>query len=1130
MNVSSSTQIPDSQMSLVSGPDSQVTKTENDVRTQAQEQESGKESEEKHETFLRLRQSDESRLGALQADSDSFCDFVKQGRGANVCLLLLLDKVLFEEGSPSSLKVETKQLRPTQNRVPSVQCELTLFFNELLAGELRDFLWQHHQKMTDKQPLRCLLSGYGARISRKYDACILFEKGAIVCKMWSQEVHHPLFNSDLAGRSDEEEEGLWYERIVNLPERSEPTDAFLTATPEATPDLDSYFSRLNSPEIQSEEETKMPTTGTATAPSIETNSGPIVNEQSVHLWPRNNGSEQAKAIASDSTHDIGEIPTDKAVESQRIDDQRFHLSSNMQRISPDQPSTPKAMPPSSFSDSWFDTPRYRSNEGLQEGRTGEIDDSTRRPAADTSETSLNIPDQQGRNDHPEERHLPVPQTSHNLDQAPESLLLLAEAEAGGWQHSLEGPPNVTGPFRPGSSERPHSASTPMARHVDLANRRIHDSPCSVIAVVHSCQEARKGHSWSSPWSVHVALLDRTGPLRTMIFAPRQDELAEIEQGAVVLFEFLSVNPYEAQQDSRQGLVDLKESKMAILAPPKSAQVRSKNPEAPKIWANARLGKEQESDLVNLWRWYHFEQGAEWAARVHGSCLTRPLKRVCDIDGTRQSEYFDMLATVLEFYAPQGPKQPATVYVTDYTWHPRTRASYDQHLGYEESEYMRRTQSGSPGGGFVLSIALWERQIVALAGLQKGQHVLWTGLRAKSTPEYGISASVGSASDNNLKVRDAGGNLLLPKLLERQAVWQSARDAELNERRRAEDQDEEVWAAVHEQPAVNPQSHLGPSDLYQISRPLPRLDTRSQGSDADPTTALGAPNSNVRRHERRAASETDELSFSPNQYPTEARLPEENGTHNLPPSVPQGQASCVYPTNGVGLLDQSSMTDAQTTLKRKELAEDHSELAGSASDTLSDSSRVRAATMESRPVFEIAIDADLDKKLSYQQSNLLSGLVDQRGILQGLYLLAAMPADPQEWIRASADGIRLHLALLLARRGHGTADDGVIYPEDCLPVIVTGEAAQRFFNLDGKRLANAATDMSAQERLIAEMQARIDDLTALSDATEIEAPLTWQDVLHAGQHDWGVCFWQGKKTGKVQASIYGCHVRRIELAT
>ncbi|PWN18338.1 hypothetical protein BCV69DRAFT_82680 [Microstroma glucosiphilum] len=287
-----------------------------------------------------------------------------------------------------------------------------------------------------------------------------------------------------------------------------------------------------------------------------------------------------------------------------------------------------------------------------------------------------------------------------------------------------------------------------------------------LAVLVSAAEPRPTITGSASFSQHIAIADSTGWLKIMLFAsdPRH-LLPDVTPGTIVLLQNIQIKHWAGStEDGKQGAGNEGSWSWAGLPPKDGPTVL---PVAGTLFP--KLREKELREMLAMSDWYHRRGGkAELTARFPKAKL-RPLKRLCDVGG--ENEFFDMIGEVLAVYPPESGNgadapvnKPADVFITDYTSHPETRAAFDQHLGYEESEYEARFADG-PGGGMVFRIALWGRQIVAVHGLHVGQYVHIQNIKSKWNADYGISGAVGSRDDLNLKVKDASEHPHLPQLIE-----------------------------------------------------------------------------------------------------------------------------------------------------------------------------------------------------------------------------------------------------------------------------------------------------------------------------------------------------------------------------
>jgi hypothetical protein len=351
----------------------------------------------------------------------------------------------------------------------------------------------------------------------------------------------------------------------------------------------------------------------------------------------------------------------------------------------------------------------------------------------------------------------------------ETQALLAEAEAEG-SGASDRPPESQPNTATDQAYLQHLAvalsPTTTSRPITQIMSTKFNHAYNFLAVLMSAAEPRPTITGSASFSQHIAIADSTGWLKIMLFASDTSHLLpEVPSGTILFLQNIQIKHWAGStEDGKQGAGNEGSWSWAGVRPKDGPTVL---PITGTLYPKLRVKELQE--MLAMSDWYHRRGGkAELAARFPKAKL-RPLKRLCDIGG--ENEFFDMIGEVLAVYPPESGNsadapvnKPADVFITDYTSHPETRAAFDQHLGYEESEYEARFADG-PGGGMVFRIALWGRQIVAVHGLHVGQYVHIQNIKSKWNADYGISGAVGSRDDLNLKVKDASEHPYLPQLIE-----------------------------------------------------------------------------------------------------------------------------------------------------------------------------------------------------------------------------------------------------------------------------------------------------------------------------------------------------------------------------
>lgn len=382
-----------------------------------------------------------------------------------------------------------------------------------------------------------------------------------------------------------------------------------------------------------------------------------------------------------------------------------------------------------------------------------------------------------------------------------------------------GPPNITAPIT--------RSSKPITSLAQLQAGKTY----RVIAVIVTVSEPGSVVGGSGGYSQQFSLGDRTGWLKVQMFGSKlQHLLTEVSAGDVILLDGLSVQTWAAgRYNTRQGLLQNDNAWKAWILHAASHPNSILNTTPKGI---AKPNATERRTLSDLHAWWHGEGGREAFLKSNPQARTRPMRQICDIAGTDR-EYFDILAEIVHFDPPpaSSKNKPIDMYVSDYTAHPETRAAFDRFMGYEEDEWIDRTSDG-PGGGIVFRVSLWDEQKRVAVVFEKGQYVTVSNVRSKWDREYGISGSVGSRDDVNLKVKKADGHPRLPELVERRRQWKQEREAVLAEREKLERDNEAAWEEAHGQLLRQTDDAMQQRQQRASSSPLTELTDLSIGSSSD----------------------------------------------------------------------------------------------------------------------------------------------------------------------------------------------------------------------------------------------------------------------------------------------------------
>ncbi|PWN26154.1 hypothetical protein BDZ90DRAFT_275347 [Jaminaea rosea] len=805
-----------------------------------------------------LTPKDEDRLGKLVTSKAAFASKIQQGRGAMVCLFLELKDVNGGEKPYESMDIEAHPLLPSRQRASIDNERVKLTFDGTIVSDFRDFLYEHSTTLDAATPIRCLVSGYGARVTAK-NKTIMYDRDELVVKLWTPAVEVKPVKGRKAALASEsqpqsqsqasqgEGEHLWFDRYRReelQDTQADPVDPPLSEPVQSTQAINPLV------EDQHSHATDSAAIAPATAPQTHTQtqtqesqaSSPPRWNSSPPRWnssPSHGADENALgpllSLASSSSHEgpSQDQPAKDDVPAPASSDQPAGPSSDEASaptpVSQPAPPAPPAQPTTSTQPDVANLATQTAAASIaahSPSKTAEDDVILVPSATPSSPPKSNGEDWFNTPQKKERAFAPRSASAHDDDSnAPDEAALLAEAEA---SQSQAGPSAQA--FQP---RAPTLGSWPVASRP--ASRRITPSSLTSITllddcrldskrtykflgVIHTCQSPRRTNGYNKNLSMHVVLVDKSGYLKTMFFSSGPEEIDEFAQGVTVLIEPVSLQEWPGAKNPRQGKAEQGVWRAAFMPAPQ--------PEEPldsgAVRGTLRPRDEEYERMLALRNWYHFERGNVESLRKYPTAWLRPLKTISELRGRAENggpEFYDLLAQVVEVYEPGGPNQPATVYVTDYTYSEKVRSIYDMHLGYEESEYMPRAVKSKTkvGGGWVMGVALFSKQQHALFGISKGQFILFSGLRSRWHDEYGLSAAVGSDTDSSLKLREGADQPGMDVLLARKKEWEEKREREIKDREEREGEMEEVWEEVHGSGAMNqmPSVSIGKKEKDEV---------------------------------------------------------------------------------------------------------------------------------------------------------------------------------------------------------------------------------------------------------------------------------------------------------------------------
>lgn len=1053
-------------------------------------------------------------LGKFVVNFNHFLRRVEDGQGETVSLIVQLTEV---NGTDlSDVLAAGFVLDASGRKLPEWKSEvdsLRFRFTGATGSRVYEFLYAHHASLPAGEAVKLIISGFGAKLDPCARNAVIYGNDGVRCRLWPAGLTQPCPGEtvDLPFNS---RESLLQDEELRLDIKGEASSRALQTLSEAQPDqatLDAY-----NPEQRS-----LP----VTEAQSNSNSQAVKSEPSLQL---------SEGLDIQSVTEAGTMEADRA-------------------------DTP---PTTQTNAHWFETPT--SQPPQPNYSVPSVASAYNHTQASTHSRSF------------EKATKTALEDARDIDDdAPDTIALLAQAEAGGLKQGFICPEIVQKPRnsqqqlhetpclshnghhvpRVQKLRAPGLTSFSRTRVTNLADCRIGSISYKFLSIVHD-SSAPKLTNTGEAFSQQIVLLDRTGYLRTMLFAPQCAELELIHQGQVLLIESIQVQLWADPNDARQGLGNNSRWRFCGLASPSAQQVSNGGEYC---LSGTLLPSEEEYDrLQSLWHWYHLDGGASKAQHLYPHATLRPLRKVCDIrwNGVK-SDFFDILVELLDFYPPSSPKHPATLYVTDYTINEFTRATYDQHLGYEVSEYAKRaSMCDQPGGGWVLSVALWDMQIHALAAIYKGQYLLIRGLRSVWNGPYGISVSVGGQGDYNLKIGEGSQHSQLDQLLARKQAWQVGREQELRMRFRAEEANEAAWIEAH-------------GGEHSVCL------TNSRTLATDPETSQQSRG----EHALQATNSLLSLKHPSAFIPAEARDQSIIGTGREVKSSSQCRMKNEAP------LESQKMHRAILALTfRERFGENHRNCEEQPSDLVRAEERSELINLDSSQIItppngpvaadlhhkpskphslqfpSIVLDSELDlisPEIIKGHSNWSQVLDAPRcGKLPQAHLVSYMPKDPRDWLRTVEGKVVFTLALLLVAETSPGEDNGQVTVDQCVPVVVSGLAACLFFDIDSERLEI----VDEQEALIREVYASVRALMGftmdkgarpdefvdrsevdtsqnrgdqhklfpgyLIDDRNLDAP-SWRQLRARPSYDWGLSIWRSRKSGQNIISVYSCHLKAPE---
>lgn len=681
--------------------------------------------------------------------------------------------------------------------------------------EFRTFLYDYSVTICGDNPIRCLLSGYGAEAGRPTEP-IKYRENEMVCKVMPRGPLGQMIEEDswyqMVRPTMETQLGQDTQAIAGNPsEKDSYQDT--QAIPESSSEKDSHGNEPHSAALR--ELTLPEPTPSPPTPKAEVASATVVKSEDDGTvgGPDANGVVEIRAAQLQTEARERHSTPEPAVADKALSwfETPQKTDGNVGAATSEPPSAPEpegsilektSQPQSTFAE----TAEGKTSPASRTGTTENLAPDASHPTAESSSKS------------------PAPRQKATGDQEPESEAILVEAERG------EQPSHD--PIRSSS----HTSGTPQPsalaarstgrRLTTIAGTRIR-SRYTLIAIVQSLAEPKATHSGTGGFSRQISIADPSGWLKVMLFSPSvQELLPDLQIGMPILLDGIKIQYWAgSSEDGKQGVCDAHGWNYAYLNSPGDLTTSptsevSGNLEPP-------LSLSEYEGLRALGECYYSGSGS---ATVSRKAKLRQLTALCDLK--EEVGWFDMLGEVVAYFAPDGTssKKPVDLLISDYTAHPETRATFDQHLGYEESEYSPRLADG-PGGGMVFRIALWHKQAMAVHSLQVGQYIHVQNIRYKYNAEYGISGAIGAEDDLTLKIRDASDHPSLAVLLERKAAWEKERSLVLAARRNEEEDNEAAWEEMHGQQSAEP-AHRCPASTERVSM----MEEEEPPSAATPTPA------------------------------------------------------------------------------------------------------------------------------------------------------------------------------------------------------------------------------------------------------------------------------------------------------
>lgn len=1063
-----------------------------------------------------LSQTDEDQLGKFTTSQSLFKQRIVQGRGSTNCLGLELRDVVGGEHPGDDMEVSCLILKENQQPLHPRGPVFDFFVDGQIGPDLRAMLIQYGQTLGDTQPIRIFLSGHGARVTPRRG--VVFCREQIVCKIW-RPTSDELSESPVSKRKRDSctQDAPLPELPGDSSHRSANADRDGTAN-------DLWFVRLHDNLLMTQ--TQASTIADPLVRASSPASSQMQRVASVRSTPAPTAIIKSEHVRNETS---GSIMSSRKQPVPSHTGNEVHLPSNptssqAANVSHD---TAEAVSP------WFDTPPGNKQGSLRAIKVKQEPVEHSSPSTETHRSASECRSSLTQSSNLPQRHLGVVQS------------LSTPAEAGRGRDDFGGP----------SSGLPSRQSMPSSKLVTtpLSQCKVRSAPWKLLAVVHASQEPRRTNGGSGAFSQHIVLADHTGTLRTMLFAHSVNDFEGIEGGVAILLEPLVVQSWDGQQDPRQGVGHSGAWRYAILSSPVCRHIKG----------TLRPSEDEFSRMQQLSKWYHGFGGREEIEDANPYATTRTLKRLCDLtqSSTFHGHHFDMLARVCEIFPGNGPNQPVMLYVTDFTSHTETRACYDQHLGYEEAEYQARTSpTNKKGGGLVLSIALWNKQALAIAGIQTGQYILLSGLRVRWHEAYGISAQLGTESDLNLKIRDAFGHPRLPELVERQSAWERSRLQDLQCKRALEEDNEAAWREAHASSGSGQEALAA----HKVETEFTSNETNSlgEGLSAETHNADGLDGNAAQRvHDPAAVMSPGSIPATPK--PIDAQRNDGQPAAAFEPSAAELQASEIDELSDAGEAEADQHTTSVQPCKthiedsprmmRTELEEVHPHVAPNAaicekstpaaeqpgSIKLSQKSGAgglrsvsnadgpsRAAlgiTVSQLPLCEVTILPEAASLPVVSTVQAIKSLSQEKSMqcnpmcirLNGAAIIDIKPRDPRDWIVTKGDGCKIHFAILL----HKSEDPAPQLPDagDCLPIVISGQNALQFLGLSEHSLRTLVD----RHKAIEEVRMKIEGLRTSSDRASTTEPSSTERL-----HEWALVVRVGQKTGQTLVSPWKCQVQTV----